>query len=453
MRLGIGIGLTFLGGASIWNPTQAAETFFYADASRLSGAENDSVASIANLSNGRGLLASLTGTNCKLRNIRGLPAIWLDRSAPARLTGLVSASQAQPVVIYIVATSDTASSNNVLLGGGPGGALAESRITLTGTSWPRTITGGAGVALSAGTNPTQNRPFVVAFKYNGATLSRIYYNQTIKATGNGGTANFEGFTIGDARTPALPYGGLVGAVCGQLAPSDALILQTIAFFEAQYHTTDKAWRYMRVGDSTTAGTGGTANANGVGQAMAAWSNTKPGGAYLDFVGSQSNMALYSNAQHYGVGGTDSYGLNTALAAQLALYQPEIIDIRIGVNDANGTNTPYVGATSASNIAAILATCRTSLPNSRVIFGDVHALGGGGAAAANALDLNSRLPAVYATEIGLGGKLHTWSSSAAINGGVYSPTYMNDTLHPNVAGYAALASAVQTPALAAIAALG
>lgn len=438
--------------ASTWNPSKASETFAWFDATQMfsGAAENDAAATWTNLTDSRSLIASLTGTNCKVRNIRGRKAVWLNRSAPSKMAALISTTQAQPVVIFIVATSDTPNSTNVLMGGGPGGALAESRISLTGTVWPRTMTGGAGVTLSAGANnQTQNHPFVSAFKYNGGTLSKIYLGETLKNTGNGGTANFEGFTIGDARAGFLPFGGLVSEIVGMLAPSDALILQTQQYLEAKYVTAAKSWRVMRVGDSITAGTGGTTDANGIGQALAIWSNGAPGGAYLDFVGAQSNMTLYSNAQHYGVGGADTYTLGPLLNAQLTAFSPDIIDLQIGVNDANATGTPYVGATSQSNFAAILANCRTALPNSYVLAGSIPQSQAG----TNVADLNSRWATAIATEKGLGGKIIDRDDFTALNGGVWANPPYADGLHPDPTGYAYLATEHERALLAAIVALG
>jgi len=210
---------------------------------------------------------------------------------------------------------------------------------------------------------------------------------------------------------------------------------------------------MRAGDSLTGGTGGTANYAGCGRGLTFWSNTAPGGAYLDFVGSQANTALFSNGHHYGVGGTDSYGLLSLLPAQLTALQPTIIDLMIGTNDANATNTAYVGATSASNIASILAAIRSYSASARVLVTTIPAIGGGGAAAANGLDFNSRLQAVFDAEVAAGGKLHQWDAFTALNGGVWSGTYMSDNLHPNQAGYDILTTARQAAYLSAIAALG
>jgi lysophospholipase L1-like esterase len=442
-------------GLPSWDPSQAPETFFFVNPSTLSGAENDVVASLPNLADSRGLLASVTGTNCKLRNIRGVPAVWM--SSTSTLGALMSATVAQPVVVYMVVTSDVANGNNFLLGKGPGSAVTEASIRLTTTAWPRTVTAGASTQVSAGVvGPSVNQPMVIAVKFNGSS-TKIYVDGVLVATGTSGSGVFQGFTIGNASVGGQAFAGLMGAVVAQLAPSDALIAQTIAYLQALYRTTGKRWQVEREGDSLTNGTGGVTGHGGYGYDLEVWGRSAPGGAYLDFIGSKSTqLTTYSNCHNYAQGGTDVvYHIDAVTGIQTEIgpgknYHPNILDLRIGTNDVNATNRAYDGAARATDYATLLATIRTAEPQCRVIVHTIPPISGGGAG--NVTDWNSRMAAVWTTEMGLGGKLHICDDWTAM-GGVYNASLMSDSLHPNPAGYDLLLAAVKPLYLEAIAALG
>ncbi len=456
MRFGLGLGLSFLGaGAPAWTPANAAETFYFHNPATLGTAENAAIASLPNLTDGRGLLASMTGTNLIKRNIRGVPAMRFNNSPASQLEGTLSAAQAQPIVVYVVVTTEIAFATTILLGGGAGSTGTESRITLTTTAYPRTATGGAGTALSAGaTAGFVNEPVLVEYEYAGGTLSKIYVNGVLKNTGNGGTTAFWGFTWGNARAGGAPFNGLMGAGVAQLNPSAGTRTLTRQWFYDTYKfgPAQKQWKVMRVGDSTVSGVGGTTNAGGMGQELATWAQAQQSGAYLNFGGSQGGttcLTLFSNGHHYGIGGTDTYSLGPLLAAQLAAYQPDIIDLVVGINDASATNTPYVGATSQANYSAILAQCRTSLPNSYVLAGPITQTQTG----TNVADLNGRWATAIAAEKALGGKIIDRDDFTALNGGAWSASFWTDDKHPNPTGYSQLAVEHKRALGAAIVALG
>ncbi len=443
------------GSGAAWTPAAAVETFYFHNPAAIGTAENAAITSLPNLADSRGLLASVTGTNLIKRNIRGVPAVRFNNVPAGFLEGTLSAAQAQPIVVYAVVTTEIAFGSTIVLGGGAGSAGTESRITLTTTAYPRTATGGAGTALSAGAVAGfVNEPVLLEYEYNGAANSKILANGTVYNTGNGGTAAFWGFTWGNARAGGAPFNGLLGAAVAQLNPSAAVRAQTRQWFYDTYKfgPSQKQWKVMRVGDSTVSGVGGDTNAGGMGQELATWAQSPQSGAYLNFGGSQGAttcLTLFSNGHHYGIGGTDTYSLSPLLAAQLSAYQPDIIDLVVGINDASGTNTPYIGATSQANYAAILATCKATLPNSYVLAGPITQTQTG----ANVADLNSRWATEIATAKGLGTKIIDRDDFTALNGGVYSASFWTDDKHPNPTGYTQLAVEHKRAISAAVVALG
>jgi lysophospholipase L1-like esterase len=151
--------------------------------------------------------------------------------------------------------------------------------------------------------------------------------------------------------------------------------------------------------------------------------------------------LNNGLRHNGVGGSTIAGVTARISVPAtgigsgSPYRPRVIVLIIGTNDANSAG--YNGATAAAALGTLLATIESLEPEVRlVVMSSLPTLTT--IYAANAADFNGRIGAVLdASAIHLDGRMVRVDVGSVVTAAHVAA----DGVHPNAAGYAALAAAL------------
>lgn len=188
--------------------------------------------------------------------------------------------------------------------------------------------------------------------------------------------------------------------------------------------TSQHLRIMPLGDSITAGIG-SSTGDSYRWDLARYLTDVQQMYNAQWVGSQSS-GQEPNPHHEGHSGWTVADLTTQIDSWMATYQPDIVLLHAGVNDArNGADA----ATMASRMQALLGRILADSPTVRVVVGDVIPPWYGtqqDIASATVQRFNSLLPSVVATA---GPRVSLARMTAAVSSG-----QLGDGLHPNDTGY-------------------
>lgn len=183
-------------------------------------------------------------------------------------------------------------------------------------------------------------------------------------------------------------------------------------------------RIMPLGDSITAGIGSSTD-DGYRWQLAKYLIDVQQLYTATWVGSQTS-GLQSNPHHEGHSGWTIADLTTGIDGWMATYQPDVVLLEAGVNDARqGADA----STMAAHMSALLGRILADSPSVRVIVGDVVPPWYGtqqDVASVAVQRFDALLPSVVATA---GPQV----SLARMSAGVTS-SQLGDGLHPNDAGY-------------------
>ncbi len=185
-------------------------------------------------------------------------------------------------------------------------------------------------------------------------------------------------------------------------------------------------RVMPIGDSITAG---YRSSTGNGYRGPLWEELIKQGDALDFVGSQRSGVMFDpdNEGYYGYRIDQIAGL---INQELALYQPNLVLLDIGINDL-GQN--YQVSTAPARLASLIDQIVAADPNATVLVAQLIC---NSTPSVQTLitSYNSQIPGIVQARAKAGKRVSLVSMSAL------TTADLKDGLHPNDAGYQKMADA-------------
>lgn len=286
-----------------------------------------------------------------LGRLRGRQALFSGSGTSERLTASLVGAQGFPhTLVPVIKGIGQQTAGNVCSTGGI------ARVSIRGTTWPRTLREQTSLVLDSTANSTVSKPLSVRFLANN-TASEVSVNGVMihgpgAASGTSGLStdvSFPGLNSGTAE-PGL-YGDFLhfqGAVSG----ADVTAIE--AWLNAKWHTLDPQATILYVGDSNTRGFG-TAN-GGFRRNMHddLLSRGKICGKWVEEIGSkpEGGARYFGGDVHYGV---DGRGINYMRANLPALigttteqFNPAVMVLMIGINNASSAAGPPAETYVAGN---------------------------------------------------------------------------------------------------------
>ncbi len=440
------------GAAVVPTPLQLGAQFWF-DPSQLSANQGDTVAALPNLAD-TSMLTQLvaSGAGRQVQQIRGLKALkFLRTSVQTFGNPLLSGSITYPFYVFLVHCSNDPNAVATLVGGAPSSAdTFRCRNVGTANVYPRghTMLGSSAVSQLATTAAGQ--PRVMMFAATGPG-SIIRTNGASDGVGTTGTLAISGLGLGIDSGGGNTYGGCIGEMfvrVGTLTSGD--IALGLSYLENKWLTTAPRRSVLCLGDSNTNGFGTTVNDCSYRGPLERWGQTAPGGYYVDFMG-PVQFSFLANSNHAGYNGATildhlngSVPLNMSTPAQLAAngYLADVKVLLIGTNDANNNSgTPGYEATMLTNYAALLAAWRSAHPGGKIIACTLPQSQTAGTNS-NVAGFNAGLPAVIATENGLGGAVTLCDINSALGANPGTNGYWQDNLHWTPVGASVVSGAIQ-----------
>lgn len=194
-------------------------------------------------------------------------------------------------------------------------------------------------------------------------------------------------------------------------------------------------KIMPLGDSVTDGHHWSDNGNGA-YRRKLWTMMQSAGWNVDFVGAKSNGGPGMDQDHEGYvgyridelyGDADGREPNVELASKLDTYQPDIILLIIGANDAlQNTDIPNADHRYVKLLNLIYAHC----PDAYVVMGNVQTMEKGSYTVATGDAINAQMPLVVAAAYHMG----LWPAYLDCRALLDHPAdFCDDKVHPNQAG--------------------
>lgn len=348
----------------------------------------------------------------------------------------VSSSLAQPFTSYVVVRCDETTSTNLIHDGHTG----TNRVTLY-TNSSAQLTAFAGTNLNYAGGWRRGTVHAVRFTANGAS-SEVYITDltgTPVASGNAGAGTWGGLTLGAGNTGSNAWSGEVAELIRYSGAHDSAAVA--AYLLRKYPSIAKrAWTpydMTCLGDSITVGTGSTDGRGFRSLLFRAFevADVNPGVTALRFNGATNDSAL----NHFGTSGAIISDKGTTIAAELAARPADLLVCLIGTNDCRDNGTTYDPVTTPAAYATLLENVRVQDSGLPVIVCTVPPLTNS-THNANVDDLNDELTkggGVIAVQQGLGQSITVCDLNSAI-----TTADLGDGVHPNDAGYAKIAAALE-----------
>jgi lysophospholipase L1-like esterase len=222
-----------------------------------------------------------------------------------------------------------------------------------------------------------------------------------------------------SRAPLWALLALASLLIAGALPATAAPSQALPPIDTTQH-----FRVMPLGDSITAGTG-SSSGDGYRAQLARYMVEVQQLYTATWVGSQSS-GPQSNPHHEGHSGWTIADLTTGIDGWMATYQPDVVLLEAGVNDARAGAD---AATMAARMQALLGRILADSPTVRVIVGDIMPPWRGtqqDIASVAAQRYNVLLPQVVAAA---GPRVSLARMSLAV-----TSSQLGDGLHPTDAGY-------------------
>jgi lysophospholipase L1-like esterase len=386
-------------------------------------------------------LAAFTANPC----LDGIPIdghATLDASNQSALKQALS-SLTQPWTTYVVTRARTFVATVLL----HDGHTSTNRCTLfsSGTADPTALTSNAGSSLAAAGGWRWNTVHAVRVTANGAS-SEIYVTDltgTPVASGAMGAGTWAGLTLGSANTGSSAWRGDIAEMLRYSGAHDAAAVE--AYLIAKYPSIAKrAWTaqsLLCLGDSITLGlesTDGRGYRPYLREAFET-ADVEPGVRTLRFMGPTADAAM----DHAGVSGDTIAEVDARAAAAISGSSPEVLVLLAGTNDCRDNGTTYDSVTTPAAYADLLATIFAADNALPVVVCLVPPLLNG-THDANVDDLNAELVATVIP--GADSTITVCDLNSILNAG----THLADGVHPNDAGYALIADAIEAAIRTALA---
>jgi lysophospholipase L1-like esterase len=207
---------------------------------------------------------------------------------------------------------------------------------------------------------------------------------------------------------------------------------------------------VMLGDSITLGTNSTPTVRSAGFRYLAWAPVATNGWHAEFIGSlgATNGGSFAHRKHEGNSGQDISGITstftTFYGAGKTFPAVGMVCVLAGTNNMSIGGTTYDPVVTPALYANLITTIRTTFPNAYIAVSTIPPINAATfpAGAANAVDFNSKLTAIWDANDA------AWPSSPALLradyftclGGVWSATNFGaNDVHPNDTGYTAMAT--------------
>lgn len=204
--------------------------------------------------------------------------------------------------------------------------------------------------------------------------------------------------------------------------------------------TDRACRVMPLGDSITQGYGST---DGAGYRRELFHLLTQNGHDVVFVGGGMPAAGPAEVDgvpfpvaHEGHIGFQTFEVAALLDASLATYRPDVVLLMIGTNDVSHGNA----AAAPGGIASLVDQVHRGAPLATVVLSTVIPTGDA-ATTALVANVNAELPGIVAARSEYCRAVDSFAAFVAEPG--YAAKFLIDGIHPNDAGYVAMASTWMT----------
>ena len=192
------------------------------------------------------------------------------------------------------------------------------------------------------------------------------------------------------------------------------------------HAQHAGLRLMPIGDSITAGYRST---TGDGYRGPLWEELIKQGDALDFVGSQRGGVMF-DPDHEGYYGDRIDQVSGLISNELALYQPNVITLLIGINDL-GQN--HQVSTAPARLASLIDQIIVADPKATILVAQLIC-NSNADVEARVVSFNDQVPAIVQDRAKAGKHVYMVSMSSL------TTADLKDGLHPNDAGYKKMADA-------------